>query len=249
MADTSKYLPKLLGPVAFADNGTAVNAASTINIIGATIAYDDETDTLDVDVGGGGGSVDLTSDVTGVLPAANGGTGASNLTFPSGPATIVARTTTETLQNKSMSFGSNTFTMTSAQLATACSDETGSGALVFGTNPTITAAAVTNSTSGGTINDCTLGSSAGSLRRLRFTNATGPTITGFDSTGVADGTILRVIAVAGVLAVTHEGAGSSAANRVTLQSGTTINIAVGCFTMFEYDGTSSRWRHLAATAI
>jgi len=62
------------------------------------------------------------------------------LTLPSsGNDTIVARTTTDTLTNKSISFGSNTITMTSAQLATAVSDETGTGVLVFGTSPTLSA--------------------------------------------------------------------------------------------------------------
>ena len=62
------------------------------------------------------------------------------LTLPSsGNDTIVARNTTDTLTNKSISFGSNTITMTSAQLATAVSDETGSGLLVFGTSPTLSA--------------------------------------------------------------------------------------------------------------
>jgi len=40
--------------------------------------------------------------------------------------------------NKAIALGSNTITGTSAQLATAISDETGSGALVFATAPTIT---------------------------------------------------------------------------------------------------------------
>ena len=44
---------------------------------------------------------------------------------------------TNTLTNKTIDLGSNTVTFTSAQLASACSNETGSGALVFGTSPTI----------------------------------------------------------------------------------------------------------------
>lgn len=55
--------------------------------------------------------VDLASAtyVTGVLGTANGGSGASNLTFPAGPSTIVSRSASETLTNKSMSGASNTF--------------------------------------------------------------------------------------------------------------------------------------------
>lgn len=44
----------------------------------------------------------LTSDVSGVLPVANGGTGSTNLTFPSGPDTLVGRTSTDTLTNKTL---------------------------------------------------------------------------------------------------------------------------------------------------
>ena len=188
-----------------------------------------------------------------------------NLPLLTGTDTLVCEAFAATLTNKSMSGASNTFTSISLTTAvtgtlpvanggTGVTSSTGSGANVLGTSPTITtptitATAVTDATSGGTINNCTLGSSAGSLRRLRFTAASGPTVTGFDATGVAEGTILRVLAVAGVVAITHEGAGSTAANRCTLQGGTTINIAIGCFTQFEYDATSSRWRHMAATAI
>lgn len=62
-------------------------------------------------------TIDLTTKVTGVLPVANGGTGISS--FASGIATWL---------------GSGT----SADLKTAVTDETGSGALVFGTSPTLT---------------------------------------------------------------------------------------------------------------
>lgn len=59
----------------------------------------------------------LTTGVTGTLPVANGGTGITS--FGSGVATFLG-------------------TPSSANLAAAVTDETGSGALVFGTNPTIT---------------------------------------------------------------------------------------------------------------
>lgn len=55
---------------------------------------------------GGGASaweqLDLTTDVTGILPTSNGGTGNANLSFPSGSETVVGRTTTETLANKTL---------------------------------------------------------------------------------------------------------------------------------------------------
>ncbi len=51
-------------------------------------------------------------------------------------------TATQTLTNKSISLTNNTVTFTSAELITACSDETGSGSLVFGTSPTLTTPAL-----------------------------------------------------------------------------------------------------------
>jgi hypothetical protein len=71
-------------------------------------------------------NVSLTTGVTGTLPVANGGTGITSL--GSGVATWLG-------------------TPTSANLAAAVTDETGSGALVFGTSPTI---------SGGTFSDAVI---------------------------------------------------------------------------------------------
>jgi hypothetical protein len=64
-------------------------------------------------------AVSLTADVTGTLPVGNGGTGITSL--GTGVATWLG-------------------TPSSANLASAVTDETGSGALVFGTAPTITLA-------------------------------------------------------------------------------------------------------------
>ena len=64
----------------------------------------------------------LTTNVTGTLPVANGGTGITS--FGTGVATWLG-------------------TPSSANLAAAVTDETGSGALVFGTSPTLTTPVVT----------------------------------------------------------------------------------------------------------
>ena len=66
--------------------------------------------------------------------------------LPSG--VVVGTTDTQTLTGKSLSLASNTLTTTSAQLATATSDETGTGALVFGTSPTLTTPALGTPASG-----------------------------------------------------------------------------------------------------
>jgi len=60
-----------------------------------------------------------------------------NLPLLTGTDTLVTAAFAQTLTNKTFSLTNNTLTGTSAQLATAISDETGSGLLVFGTSPTI----------------------------------------------------------------------------------------------------------------
>jgi len=61
---------------------------------------------------------------------------------------------TFTLTNKTFDLGANTLTTTSAQLRTACSDETGSGSLVFGTSPTL-ATPILGTPTSGTLTNCT----------------------------------------------------------------------------------------------
>ncbi len=85
------------------------------------------TGTLPIANGGTGTTsttfTDLTTNVTGTLPVANGGTGITSL--GTGVATFLG-------------------TPSSANLAGAVTDETGSGALVFGTSPTVNNPTVTN---------------------------------------------------------------------------------------------------------
>lgn len=78
-------------------------------------------------------SVSLTSNVTGTLPVANGGTGITSL--GTGVATWLG-------------------TPSSANLAAAITDETGSGALVFATSPTLTTP-ILGTPQSGTLTSCT----------------------------------------------------------------------------------------------
>lgn len=86
------------------------------------------------------GQIDQTTDITGITPVANGGTGASSLSGAN-----IAVTSGHLGQ-----FASTT----SAQLATVLSDETGSGAAVFANTPTLVTPVLGTPTSG-TLTNCT----------------------------------------------------------------------------------------------
>lgn len=66
-------------------------------------------------------------------------------TLPDATTTLIGRTTTDTLTNKSISLTTNTLTGTSAELATAISDETGTGLLVFNDSPRFITPTIWNS--------------------------------------------------------------------------------------------------------
>ena len=97
----------------------------------------------------------LTTGVTGTLPIANGGTGTTSTTF-----TNLTTNVTGTLPVAnggtgitSLGTGVATFlgTPSSANLATAITDETGSGFLVFATSPTLTTPVISSITNTGTL--------------------------------------------------------------------------------------------------
>ena len=69
-------------------------------------------------------------------------------------ADSVTASSTTTFTNKSIDLTDNTLTGSSAELATAISDETGSGSLVFATSPTFVTP-VLGTPSGGTLTSCT----------------------------------------------------------------------------------------------
>lgn len=107
---------------------TSVGGTGTINGITLTGTV---TTSGNLTLGGTLSGVNLATQVTGTLPPANGGTGITSL--GAGVATFLG-------------------TPTSANLAAAVTNETGTGALVFGTSPTLTTPTIT----GGTVNPTTL---------------------------------------------------------------------------------------------
>lgn len=123
---------------------------------------------------------------------------------------------TDTLTNKSINLANNTLTTTSAQLATAVSDETGSGSLVFGTSPTLTTPVIAQITNTGTL---TLPTSTDTL----VGRATTDTLTNKTISGAAN-TITNVsltTGITGTLPVANGGTGATTltANNVLLGNG------------------------------
>jgi hypothetical protein len=85
--------------------------------------------------------------------------------------------TSATLTNKTINLTSNTLVATSAQLLAAITDETGTGSLVFATNPTLTGATLAGTVAGGgnQINNVIIGTSnplAGAFTTLSASGAT-----------------------------------------------------------------------------
>lgn len=99
-----------------------------------------------------------------------------------------------------------------------------------------------NNTSTGTLNDV----STSSVNFIKFTNATGPTVTGF-ANGSDGKALLVYFNAAGTIA--HESASSTAANRIAVGSGANISVAAGTTITLVYDGDSSRWRPVGAEVL
>jgi hypothetical protein len=109
---------------------------------------------LPITSGGTGSSstayCNLTSNVTGTLPIANGGTGTTSTTFVNLTTNVTGTLPVANGGTGITSFGTNVATWlgtpSSANLAAAVTDETGSGALVFGTSPSLTTPTLTTPT-------------------------------------------------------------------------------------------------------
>lgn len=118
---------------------TSVSGTGTVNGITLTGTV---TSSGSLTLGGTLSGVNLASQVTGTLPVANGGTGSTSTTYCSLTANVTGTLPVANGGTGITSFGSGVATWlgtpSSANLAAAVTDETGTGSLVFGTTPTIT---------------------------------------------------------------------------------------------------------------
>lgn len=139
-------------------------------------------------------------------------------------------------------------TPSSANLAAAVTGETGSGALVFGTAPTLSSPVLTipfgsittDSSTTGTVSDVAL--PAGTTL-VRYTNAGGVAMQSL--AGGTDGRIVGIINLTGAGMTLYHNTGATASNRFDLGYASNLVVNDRVCVWIVYDGTSSRWRVLS----
>jgi hypothetical protein len=188
-----------------------------------------------------------------ITPAALAANRILNLPLMTGTDTFTLNAFAATLTNKTIDLTNNTLTCTSLQLKTAVSDETGSGALVFATAPTLTTPQIDGGRAeldsfrvkGEVTNANT--TSQNDIPRAAIIRCTGDglIITGIDATGAEHGEQVELwfpIAFATGITILHQSASSAAANRIISWTGATINALEQSVMILRYDATTQRWR-------
>jgi len=123
---------------------TSVGGTGTVNGITLTGTV---TSSGNLTLGGTLANVDLTSQVTGTLPIANGGTGSTSTTYVDLTTNVTGTLPVANGGTGITSLGSGVAdflgTPSSANLATALTDETGTGVAVFNVSPALTTPKIT----------------------------------------------------------------------------------------------------------
>ena len=123
---------------------TSVGGTGTVNGITLTGTV---TSSGNLTLGGTLANVDLTSQVTGTLPIANGGTGSTSTTYVDLTTNVTGTLPVANGGTGITSFGSGVATFlgtpSSANLASALTDETGTGVAVFNVSPALTTPKIT----------------------------------------------------------------------------------------------------------
>jgi hypothetical protein len=146
------------------------------------------------------------------------------VTIPDATGTVVLADLAQTLTNKTINLANNTLTTTSAQLATAISDETGTGVVVFSNTPTLVTP-VLGAATATSINGLTISSSTGTLtiangKTLTASNTL--TFTGTDTSSVAFGAGGTVAYTANKLSVFAATTSSELAGVISDETGTGV---------------------------
>ena len=146
------------------------------------------------------------------------------VTIPDATGTVVLADLAQTLTNKTINLANNTLTTTSAQLATAISDETGTGVVVFSNTPTLVTP-VLGAATATSINGLTISSSTGTLtiangKTLTASNTL--TFTGTDTSSVAFGSGGTVAYVANKLSVFAATSSAELAGVISDETGTGV---------------------------
>ena len=150
-ANTNVTLPTTGTLATLANTETFTNKTLTSPVISSivntgTLTLPTSTDTLV-----GRATTDTLTNKTLTSPVISSISNTGTLTLPTSTDTLVGRATTDTLTNKSINLTNNTLTATSLQIATAVTDETGSGSLVFATSPTLTTPRISQIVNTGTL--------------------------------------------------------------------------------------------------